>query len=91
MAVLGCFFEKKGLSWRPVHVGARHVRARYIFAPVSPSRPRLPSRCRPQGLRPTLSTHHCVRACLPNDVAVQVAANVDKVSQIYHGGQSTPV
>jgi hypothetical protein len=48
MAVLGCFLRKKGLSWhsyvgawymlapgtcwRPVHVGARHVRARYIGA-----------------------------------------------------------
>jgi hypothetical protein len=25
MIVLGCFLRKKGLSWRPVHVGARHV------------------------------------------------------------------
>jgi hypothetical protein len=37
MAVLGCFLRKKGLSWRPtrwhlVHVGARHVCARYIGA-----------------------------------------------------------
>jgi hypothetical protein len=44
MVVLGCFFEKKGVKlapdmfapstcWRLVHVGARHVRARYMLAP----------------------------------------------------------
>jgi hypothetical protein len=59
--------------------------------PVRPSHPRPPSRCRPQGPCPTSCTRHCVRArlhvCarLRNDVAVQVVANVDKVSQIYHG------
>jgi hypothetical protein len=33
MAVLGWFLRKKGLSWRPVQVGARHVRTRYIGDP----------------------------------------------------------
>jgi hypothetical protein len=65
-------------------------------APVRPSRPRLPSHCRPQGPRPTSRTRHCVRArlhvcaCLRDDVAVQVAANVDKVSQIYMAVNQCP-
>jgi hypothetical protein len=87
----GVFFEKKGvklvpLSWRPIHVGAW-----YMFAPVRPSRSSSPSCCRPQGPRSTFGMRHCVRTRLLDDVVVQVAANVDKVSQIYHGGQSTPV
>jgi hypothetical protein len=55
------------------------------------ARPCPPSRCRPLGPRPTSSMRHCVCArlhvCarLRDNVAVHVAANVDKVSQIYHG------
>jgi hypothetical protein len=71
--------------------------AQSASAPFRPSRPHPPSRCRPQGQRPTSCTRHCVRARLHvcahsrDDVAVHVTANVDKVSQIYHGRQSTPV
>jgi hypothetical protein len=39
--------------------------AQSASAPVCPSCPRLPSRCRPKGQRPTSRTRHCVRARRP--------------------------
>jgi hypothetical protein len=59
--------------------------------PVRPSCMHPPACCRLEGPRPASRTCHCVRTrlhvCtrLHDDVAVQVAANVDKVNQIYHG------
>jgi hypothetical protein len=70
-----------GTCWRPTCSRPVHVC----------TRPCPPSRFRPQGPRSTSCTHHCIRTHFPDDVAVQVATNVDKGSQMHHGGQSTPI
>jgi hypothetical protein len=65
------FFEKKGVK----------------LAPGTCSRPSvLPVRARLPVVAHRVRARHPIHAHLPDDVAVQVAANVDKVSQIYHGG-----